>query len=71
MRHNGKDDNAASISSDLGDYGMGCHMSIMDQTAYLTKMLKLLGGKIIEMEENVFARPTTVNLTFSVRKKRV
>src|SRR6185369_7816948 len=42
-----------------------------DQTVYMERMLKLLVSKIIEMEENLLARPTTVNLTFSVRKGRI
>src|SRR6185369_11584199 len=44
---------------------------LQNQMTYLMKMLELLAEKIFKMEENVLARPTTVNLTISKQRGKV
>ncbi|CAG8805742.1 23968_t:CDS:2, partial [Dentiscutata erythropus] len=50
--HNGKDDNTVSISTDLGDYSMGCRMPIVDIPYKSTSKDKISGPDCI-FGENV------------------
>src|SRR5438046_9935965 len=45
-------------------------MPIKNQT-YLYRMQKSLSNKIMSLERHSYARPTTVNVTFVKRKKRI